>query len=148
MPIAGRASADIEAPIDVVWPVLQDVEQWADWQSTLGHVDALARDADERVSRCEVQIDAKVQKIRLELAVSYDAPSRVSWRREGGDLKDMDGSWQLEDLGGGRTRATYALEVDPGGILNLLINSSVEEKLRGTLVDARPAELKARVERG
>ena len=148
MPISGRASADIEAPIDVVWPVLQDVEQWADWQSTLGNVDALARDADERVSRCEVQIDAKVQKIRLELAVSYDAPSRVSWRREGGDLKDMDGSWQLEDLGGGRTRATYALEVDPGGILNLLINSSVEEKLRGTLVDARPAELKARVERG
>jgi len=148
MPISGRASADIEAPIDVVWPVLQDVEQWADWQSTLGNVDALARDADERVSRCEVQIDAKVQKIRLELAVSYDAPSRVSWRREGGDLKDMDGSWQLEDLGGGRTRATYALEVDPGGILNVLINSSVEEKLRGTLVDARPAELKARVERG
>jgi len=148
MPISGHASADIEAPIDVVWPVLQDVEQWADWQSTLGHVDALARDADERVSRCEVQIDAKVQKIRLELAVSYDAPSRVSWRREGGDLKDMDGSWQLEDLGGGRTRATYALEVDPGGILNVLINSSVEEKLRGTLVDARPAELKARVERG
>jgi len=78
MPISGRASADIEAPIDVVWPVLQDVEQWADWQSTLGNVDALARDADERVSRCEVQIDAKVQKIRLELAVSYDAPSRVS----------------------------------------------------------------------
>ena len=148
MPISGHASADIEAPIDVVWPVLQDVEQWADWQSTLGNVDALARDADERVSRCEVQIDAKVQKIRLELAVSYDAPSRVSWRRERGDLKDMDGSWQLEDLGGGRTRATYALEVDPGGILNVLINSSVEEKLRGTLVDARPAELKARVERG
>ena len=148
MPIAGRASADIEAPIDAVWPVVQDVEQWADWQSTLGHVDTLARDADERVSRCEVQIDAKIQKIRLELAVSYDAPSRVSWRREGGDLKHMDGSWQLEDLGEGRTRATYALEVDPGGVLNLFINSNVEQKLRGTLVDARPAELKARVERG
>ena len=148
MPIAGRASADIEAPIDAVWPILQDVEQWADWQSTLGHVDALARDADERVSRCEVQIDAKIQKIRLELAVSYDAPSSLSWRRERGDLKHMDGSWQLEDLGDGRTRATYALEVDPGGVLNMFINSNVEQKLRGTLVDARPAELKARVERG
>jgi len=147
MPIAGRASADIEAPIDAVWTVVQDVEQWAEWQSTLGHVDTLARDADERVSRCEVQIDAKIQKIRLELAVSYDAPSRLSWRREGGDLKHMDGSWQLEDLGDGRTRATYALEVDPGGVLNLFINSNVEQKLRGTLVDARPAELKARVER-
>lgn len=146
MPISGHASADIAAPIEAVWAVVQDVERWAEWQGTLGHVDALARDANERVSRCEVQIDAKIQKIRLELAVSYDAPSRLSWTREGGDLKDMDGSWQLEDLGDGRTRATYTLVVDPGGILNMLINASVEERLRGTLVDARPAELKARVE--
>jgi len=146
MAISGRASADIEAPIEAVWPVVQDVEGWAEWQSTLGHVDALARDADERVSRCEVQIDAKIQKIRIELAVSYEAPRRLSWERDGGDLKGMDGSWELEDLGDGRTRATYTLEVDPGGILKMLINSSVEEKLRGTLVDARPAELKTRVE--
>jgi len=148
MPIAGRASADIEAPIDAVWPVLQDVEQWAAWQGTLGHVDVLKRDAEDRVSRCEVQIDAKIQKIRLELAITYDPPRGVSWERDGGDLKHMEGSWQLEDLGDRRTRATYALEVEPGGILNLLINASVEEKLRGTLVDARPAELKARVESG
>ncbi|CAN5536291.1 hypothetical protein BH20ACT17_BH20ACT17_04870 [soil metagenome] len=148
MPIAGRASADIEAPIDAVWPVLQDVEQWAAWQGTLGHVDVLERDAEDRVSRCEVQIDAKIQKIRLELAITYDPPLGVSWERDGGDLKHMEGSWQLEDLGDRRTRATYALEVEPGGILNLLINASVEEKLRGTLVDARPAELKARVESG
>jgi len=148
MPIAGRASADIEAPIDAVWPVLQDVEQWAAWQGTLGHVDVLERDAEDRVSRCEVQIDAKIQKIRLELAITYDPPLGVSWERDGGDLKQMEGSWQLEDLGDRRTRATYALEVEPGGILNLLINASVEEKLRGTLVDARPAELKARVESG
>ena len=148
MPIAGRASADIEAPIDAVWPVLQDVEQWAACQGTLGHVDELARDADDRVSRCEVQIDAKIQKIKLELAITYDPPRSVSWEREGGDLKQMEGSWQLDDLGDGRTRATYALEVEPGGILNLLINASVEEKLRGTLIDARPAELKARVESG
>jgi len=146
MSIGGRASADIEAPIDAVWPVVQDVEQWAEWQSTLGHVDALAHDADERVSRCEVQIDAKIQKIRLELAVSYDAPRRLSWRREGGDLKGMDGFWQLEDLGDGHTRATYGLEVDPGAVLKMFINATVEEKLRGTLVDARPDELKARVE--
>ena len=144
--IAGSASADVEAPVDAVWQVLQNVEQWADWQGTLGHVDALERDAEDRVSRCEVQIDARIQKIRLELAVSYDAPRRLSWRREGGDLKHMEGSWELADLGTGRTRATYALGVEPGGILSMLINATVEEKLRGTLVDARPGELKARVE--
>jgi len=148
MPIAGRASADIEAPVDAVWPVLQDVERWADWQGTLGHVDAIAHDSDGRVSRCEMQIDAKIRKIRLELAISYENRQRVSWLREGGDLKSMGGSWELEDLGDGRTRATYALEVDPGGVLGMFISASVEQKLRGTLIDARPTELKARVEGG
>lgn len=146
MSIAGRAGADIEAPIDDVWQVVQDVARWAEWQSDLGQVDVLARGSDDRVSRCEARFDAKIQKIRLVLAVSYDPPRRLSWRREGGDLRSMDGAWELEPLAAGRTRATYVLEVDPGRVLRMIINASVEQKLRGTLIDARPAELKARVE--
>ena len=32
-------------------------------------------------------------------------------------MKSVEGSWELEDLGGGRTRATYALDADPGRML-------------------------------
>lgn len=148
MPIAGRASADIEAPIDTVWQVVRDVERWPEWQGTLGRLDALARDADGRVSRCQIQVDATVRTITLELAVSYDAPRGLSWRREGGDLKNMEGSWELEELATDRTRATYVLEVEPGRVLGMFINASVQESLRGTLVDTRPGELKTHVEGG
>ncbi len=146
MAISGSASADIDAPIEAVWPVVQDVASWSEWQGTLGTVRPLEEDADGLVSRCKVEIDAKVTMIRLELSVTYEEPRRVSWQREAGDLKGMDGSWRLEDLGDGRTRATYELEVNPGGVIGLFLNDEREAKLRATLVDVRPGELKAQVE--
>jgi carbon monoxide dehydrogenase subunit G len=146
MAITGTASADIDAPLDAVWPVVEDVATWAEWQDTLGTVRPVEQDPDGRVASCKVEIDAKVTTIKLELSISYEEPKRLSWHREGGDLKRMDGFWLLEDLGDGRTRATYELEVDPGGVIGLFLNAEREAKLRAALVDIRPTELKARVE--
>ena len=66
--------------------------------------------------------------------------------QERGDLKAMAGSWQLEDLGAGRTRASYALEADPGALLSRFIKGALEEKMRAVLIEGRPAELKALAE--
>ena len=50
----------------------------------------------------------------------------------------MHGWWRLEDLGDGRTRATYGLEVDPGRMLGMLLRGPVEGKVRDYLVGGRP----------
>lgn len=144
--ISGSASSEIDAPIDAVWAVVQDVEQWARWQDTLGEVTPGDHDAEDRVASCAVQIDAKLTKITMQLACSYAPPARMSFARKSGDLSSLEGSWQLEDLGDGRTRATYALQVDPGGVIGFLLNDERTEKLRALLVDSRPGELKARAE--
>ncbi len=41
---------------------------------------------------------------------------------------------------------TYQLDVNPGGVLNFLLNEERIGKLRELLVDSRPPELKARAE--
>ncbi len=143
--VTGSASTEIDAPLDAVWASVQDVEHWAQWQSTLGQVTPAARDGEGRVSECDADIDAKVTQISMRLACSYAPPARMSFERTSGDLSSLAGSWTLEDLGGGRTRASYELEVDPGGVIGFLLNAERKEKLRALLVDARPAELKARV---
>lgn len=74
------------------------------------------------------------------------APRRVACQRRRGDLKAMDGAWRLDDIGHGRTRATYELAVDPGGVVGMFLNAEREAKLRHELVEVRPGELKARVE--
>jgi hypothetical protein len=79
---------------------------------------------------------------------SYAPPTRLTWVQEKGDLKSVEGSWTLEDLGDGRTRATYTLDSDPGRVLGMLLRGPVETTVTGMLVNNRPGELKARVEGG
>lgn len=144
--LSDSASTEIEAPIDDVWAIVADVASWPEWQRTLGALDILEHDREGRARVCAVQFDAKVTTIKMQLACSYAAPGQMAFERVSGDLASLAGSWRLEQLGGGRTRATYALDVNPGGVLNFFLNEQRIGKLRETLVDVRPGELKARAE--
>lgn len=144
--IKGSASTEIDAPLDAVWAVVADVEHWAEWQGTLGQVSVSGQDAEGRVSVSKVKIDAKITQISMTLDCSYEPSRRMTFERTSGDLSSLAGAWTLDDLGDGRTRASYELEVDPGGVIGFLLNDERKEKLRALLVDARPNELKARVE--
>ncbi len=146
--LSDSARTDVDAPIDAVWAIVQDVARWPEWQRTLGALEILETDADGRASRCAVEFDAKVTKIKMKLACAYSAPVRMSFERASGDLSNLSGSWTLADLGDGRTSATYQLDVNPGGVLNFLLNEERLGKLREILVDVRPGELKARAEGG
>lgn len=144
--IGGTATAEIDAPLDDVWAVVEDVLSAPDWQGGLEGMTALERDDHGRPTLVETENDAKVRTVKTQVRFSYDPPTRLTWSQEKGDLKSLVGSWTLEDIGGGRTRATYELEGDPGRVLGMLIRGPVEDRLRGMLVEARPGELKARVE--
>lgn len=145
--IGGTAAAEIEAPIEEVWAVVEDVLTAPDWQGGLVAVSPLERDGDGRPTLVESESDIKVRHVKTQVRFSYEPPTRLSWTQEKGDLKSVEGSWLLEDLGGGRTRATYTLDGDPGRVLGMIIRGPVEAAARAMLVNARPGELKARVER-
>lgn len=144
--MGGSASAEIDAPVDEVWAVVEDVLTAPDWQGGLVAMSALERDADGRATLVETENDIKVRHVKTRVRFRYEPPTRLSWTQEKGDLKSVEGSWTLEDLGEGRTRATYALDSDPGRVLGVLIRGPVEAAIRAMLVNARPGELKARVE--
>lgn len=144
--LAGSSSAEIDAPIEQVWKAVEDVDKAPDWQGGLEDLETLERDGEGRPTLVETEADAKVTKIKTVVSFSYDGPQRLSWKQEKGDLKSMVGSWELEDLGDGRTKATYSLEGDTGRMLGMLVRGPVEDKLRDFLVNARADELKAYVE--
>jgi carbon monoxide dehydrogenase subunit G len=144
--IGGTASEDIDAPIETVWAVVEDVLTAPEWQGGMISMRALETDGQGRPTLVETVSDAKVREVKTEVRFAYDGPTRLTWEQEKGDLKSLVGSWSLADLGDGRTRATYDLEGDPGRMLGMLIRGPVEGAIRGMLVDARPGELKQRVE--
>ena len=144
--ITGNSTAEIDAPLDTVWALVEDVERAPDWQGGLKAMRALERDADGRAILCEADTDAKVRTIKSTVRFTYDGPTTLRWTQEKGELKSVDGSWELEDLGGERTRATYRLDVELGRMLGLVIRGPLVDLLRDMLVSARAGELKKAIE--
>ncbi|MBV8948099.1 MAG: SRPBCC family protein, partial [Solirubrobacterales bacterium] len=144
----GSSTAEIHAPLDKVWALVEAVERAPEWQGGLKAMRALERDDQGRAVRCEVDTDAKVRTVTSVVRFTYDGPGRLSWTQEKGDLKSVTGSWQLEDLGGERTRATYSIEADLGGTLGMLVRGPVVDVLRQVLAGARAGELKKQIESG
>jgi hypothetical protein len=140
--IDGSASTEIEAPIADVYRVAADVEGSPRWQPEIKAAECLERDGDGNQVLVHMETDAKVRRLGSDIRFSYEEPSRISWIQEDGDLKAVEGSWELEDLGDGRTGVTYWLEVDLGRTLGLLIRGPLVGVLRGQLVDTMPEKLK------
>lgn len=144
--IVGSSTAEIEAPVEQVWAVVEDVLTAPDWQGGLKDMQEIERDADGHVTLAESFSDAKVRTIKSVVRFTYETPTHLRWQQEKGEMKSVDGSWELEDLGSARTRATYRLEVELGRMLGMVIRGPLVDVLRGQLVSARAGELKQRVE--
>jgi uncharacterized membrane protein len=143
--IDGSASIEIEAPIDAVYAVAADVEGSPRWQPEIKVAECVERDGEAQ-TLVHMETDAKVRTLGSDMRFSYEHPTRISWAQEEGDLKSVEGSWELEDLGEGRTGVTYSLEVDLGRMLGMVIRGPIVGVLRGQLVDSMPEKLKRFVE--
>ena len=146
--LTGSSTAEVDAPLEQVWALVADVARAPEWQGGLKGMRALERDGEGRAIVCQTESDARVRTIKSTVRFTYNGPTTLAWRQEKGELKSVDGRWELEDLGGNRTRATYSLEVDLGRMLSLVIRGPLVDLVRGMLVSARAGELKRAIESG
>ena len=146
MAISGSSTAEIDAPIEEVWKVVEDVVGAPKWQNGLKDVEELERDGSGHVTLVESSSDAKVRTIKSIVRFHYDGPTRLSWEQEKGETKWLTGSWTFEELAEGRTRATYGLRTDPGRVLGLLLRGPVEGKVKELLTKSAAEGLKQHVE--
>ena len=144
--IGGSASVEIEAPIESVFEAAADVEASPRWQPEIKVAECVERDREGNQVLVHMETDAKVRRVKTEMRFGYERPTRIEWTQDEGDLKSIEGSWELEDLGDGRTKATYWMEVDLGRVLGMLIRGPVVGVLRGQLVETMPEKLKRFVE--
>ena len=144
--INGDRTVEIDAPIQSCFDIAADIEGAPKWQGSLKDVEVLSKDADGRAEIVETESDAKVKHVKARLRFSYSEPTRIEWTQEKGEVKSLRGWWDLEDLGSGRTRATYALEVDPGRILGMLVRGPMEGVVKDFLLGGAAEGLKREAE--
>jgi len=141
-------SIDIDAPLDEVYAIIADLETTPEWQNAMISIDVIERDGEGRPELVEIVSDAKVKQVKNKMRFSYQPPDGMSWVQEKGDMKSLEGSWGLEDLGGDRTRAVYSLRGDPGRMLGMLLRGPVEDKVKEFLTKDSVEGLKSRAESG
>ncbi|HEX3803009.1 MAG TPA: SRPBCC family protein [Solirubrobacteraceae bacterium] len=143
--LEGDSTAEIDAPLERVWTLVSDVERGPQWQGGLKSLVAIERDGEDHVLVADTETDAKLRTLKSQVRFRYEPPTRLTWEQTVGELKSISGSWILEDLGDGRTRARYWVGVDLGP-LGLLIRGPIVDMLREQLAGARANELKAAIE--
>ena len=139
-------TVEIEAPMQRCYEIAADVENAAGWQGTLEEVEVIERDSEGRAELVHTVSDATVKKVGSELRFSYQPPDAIRWEQEKGEVKWLTGSWDFEDLGDGRTRATYGLRGDPGRMLSLLLRGPVESRVKEFLTRSAAEGLKSEAE--
>jgi uncharacterized membrane protein len=144
--LQGDRTVEIDAPIDRCFAIAANIDAAPDWQGSLQDVDVLERDDEKRATLVETKSDAKVKSVRAVLRFSYDEPTRIEWVQEKGETKSLRGWWDFEDLGGDRTRATYALETDPGRVLGMLLRGPMQGIVMDFLLGGAAEGLKRQAE--
>jgi len=144
--IKGEKTVEIDAPIERCFAIAADIDNAPDWQGSLKDVEVLERDGDGRAELVETASDAKVKTVKARLRFSYEEPTRITWVQEKGETKSLNGWWDFEDLGEGRTRASYGLDVDPGRMLGMLLRGPVQDQVRNFLLGGAAEGLKKHAE--
>jgi uncharacterized membrane protein len=139
-------TVEIDAPRERCYEIAADIDNAPDWQGTLEEVDVLERDDQGRARLVETVSDAMVKKAKSTLRFDYDPPGGLSWEQEKGDTKWLVGSWEFEEIGEGRTRATYGLKTDPGRMLGMLLRGPVQGKVKELLTKSAAEGLKEQAE--
>ena len=131
--LTGRRTVTIDASPDAVLAAIADVERYPEWHPFFLTVKPTSRDDQQRVVRADCTHNASVTTLSTELEFDY-APARVTARRAGGDLRDLDGTFEVEERDGVSV-VTHSLRVDPGLRLGLLLRGPVEERVRTRVLD-------------
>jgi hypothetical protein len=137
-------SVEIQAPIETCFAAITDYETFPSWQSAVVDTEVLDWDPQGRGKRVRLFVDAKVRKVDYTLDYRYEEPGRIEWDFvEGNGISDADGHYLFEELGNGRTRATYKLGLEVG----IPLPGPVARRAHKSTLKASVEDLKREAER-
>ena len=112
-----RASFAISASRERIWTVLLDYANFPKIFHGIHTMRVLAH--DQQGARVEYWVNAILSKYHYVLYRRYDEPGRrLTWTRIAGDLKRMEGSWEIRDTPRADVQMlVYESYVDIGGII-------------------------------
>src|SRR5262249_42217274 len=126
-----RASFTVAASRERIWAVLIDYANFPQIFPDITKLRVLAQDQDG--AQVEFWVNAIIAQYHYVLYRRYDEPGRrLTWTRLAGDLKRIEGSWEIRDTPQPDVHLlVYESYVDIGGIIpKALVRLEATRKLR------------------
>jgi ribosome-associated toxin RatA of RatAB toxin-antitoxin module len=140
-----REHTTIQAPVDEVLAVLQEIEAYPTWARDLKEATVLSRDGDGLVTMARFRAAGFGYSTQYTLAYDHSEAGRLAWHQVSGDVtRKLDGHYDLVDNGDGTTDVTYELEVE----LIIPVPGFVKRRTAHKITHTALPALKARVEGG
>lgn len=131
----------INAPLEKVFKVITDYDKYGEFLKEVKRVTTSKRKGNEVDVHYEVDV---IKTIKYTVHMKETAPNKVEWSFVDGEfMKDNKGSWLLEDQGG-KTKATYSIEMKlgplvPGTIVKALTENQLPKMLESFKTRAESA---------
>jgi hypothetical protein len=112
-----RALFVVPAARERIWGVLLDYKNFPEIFSGIDNMQVL--DQDAQGATVEFWVDALLKKYHYVVYRHYEKPGwRLTWRRLSGDLRQLEGSWEIRDTPqSGVHLLVYESYVQVGGII-------------------------------
>lgn len=123
----------IDAPLDQIWAVLTDFENYGTWARDLKEATILERDDEGRATVVRFRAAAMGRSTSYTLRYHWrDAPDRLPWELIEGDImRALDGAYEFASTAEG-TDVTYHLRVDLVVPLPGFVKRRAEARIVGT----------------
>jgi len=136
-----NAAVRVHATPEIIWRVLTDCDHAPNFVPGVKRCRRVqsAPDGSWDIVEQEAKYSWLMPAIRCVIRSEYKRPQRIDFKRIGGDLKEEEGHWVLEDPAGPEaTLVEYELQVDPGfWIPRVLARHSLRTELPAALQAVR-----------
>lgn len=139
---AVRDAIVVDADPDAVLDEIVDYESYPSWQPEFEEAEILETDEHGWGTRVRFVVDMSLFTSEYVLGYEY-TDTTVSWHLVSSEqLEQLDGAYELTDLGDGRTEVAYRLEVG----LRVRVPGALRRRAAKRIVDGALRQLKDRVE--
>jgi hypothetical protein len=117
----------VRAPLDLCFETLTDFAEYPGWFRVITKATIEKADAATGSWTVRFELDAILKTITYTLHYESERPSRLTWTMTEGDLKSIQGEYQLLELEPGLTEATCTQSIDVGLWVPGLVRRAFEQ---------------------